>query len=66
MYTKNCLNQKKTFVLFRINFDVACNMDFRNYPADDQSCELKFESFGLQSNQVHLLDETIDIYRGGF
>ncbi|XP_023344214.1 glutamate-gated chloride channel [Eurytemora carolleeae] len=37
----------------RINFDVACNMNFRNYPADDQSCELKFESFGLQSNQIH-------------
>ncbi|XP_023323536.1 glycine receptor subunit alpha-4 [Eurytemora carolleeae] len=37
----------------RINFDVACNMDFRNYPADDQSCELKFQSFGLQRSQVH-------------
>ncbi|XP_023330045.1 glycine receptor subunit alpha-4 [Eurytemora carolleeae] len=36
----------------RINFDVACNMDFRYYPVDDQTCEVKFESFGLQSNQI--------------
>ena len=40
------------FFVFRINFDVACNMDFRRYPVDAQYCEIKFESFGFQSNQV--------------
>ena len=39
-------------LLRRINFDVACNMDFRRYPVDVQYCEIKFESFGFQSNQV--------------
>ncbi|XP_023344150.1 glycine receptor subunit alpha-4 isoform X2 [Eurytemora carolleeae] len=38
----------------RINFDVACNMDFHRYPVDEQYCEIKFESFGLQSNQIQL------------
>lgn len=38
----------------RINFDVACNMDFHRYPVDEQYCQIKFESFGFQSNQIQL------------
>ncbi len=37
---------------FRINFDVACNMDFQMYPVDEQDCVIKFESYGLQNKQV--------------
>eukprot|EP00095_Tigriopus_kingsejongensis_P012268 maker-scaffold394_size185225-snap-gene-0.24 protein:Tk12268 transcript:maker-scaffold394_size185225-snap-gene-0.24-mRNA-1 annotation:"glycine receptor subunit alpha-2" len=36
----------------RINYDVACNMDFRRYPIDEQICEIKFESFGFTSDQI--------------
>ncbi len=36
----------------RVNFDVACNMDFRAYPGDRQVCEVKFESFGYTSRQL--------------
>jgi hypothetical protein len=46
---------------FRINFDVACNMDFRRYPVDVQYCEIKFESFGFQSNQVNKLKFKLDL-----
>jgi hypothetical protein len=50
-------------LLFRINFDVACNMDFHRYPVDEQYCQIKFESFGFQSNQVREVDE--DEHDGG-
>ena len=30
----------------RINLEVACSMDFRQYPNDEQTCEIMFESFG--------------------
>ena len=36
----------------RVNFDVACNMDFRAYPGDRQFCEVKFESFGYTNRQL--------------
>ena len=36
----------------RINYDVACNMDFRRFPVDEQYCEVKFESFGFSNKQV--------------
>ena len=38
----------------RINYDVACNMDFHRFPVDEQYCEVKFESFGFSSKQVVL------------
>ena len=38
--------------LSRINYDVACNMDFHRYPVDEQYCEVKFESFGFSNKQV--------------
>ena len=38
----------------RINFDVACQMDFRLYPVDKQVCEIKFESFGYTSQDMTL------------
>ncbi|TRY61959.1 hypothetical protein TCAL_10287 [Tigriopus californicus] len=37
----------------RVNFDVACNMDFRNYPGDTQTCDIKFESFGYTTRQLN-------------
>ena len=36
----------------RINFDVACTMDFHRFPVDEQLCEIDFESFGHTSNQL--------------
>ena len=36
----------------RVNYDVACAMDFHRYPVDEQICEIKFESFGYTSKQV--------------
>jgi hypothetical protein len=36
----------------RINYDVACNMDFHGYPIDRQMCEIKYESFGYTNKQV--------------
>jgi len=38
----------------RVNFDVACNMDFHMYPVDEQDCVIKLESFGLQNKQMHM------------
>jgi len=38
----------------RINFDVACNMDFHRFPVDEQYCEIKFESFGFTNKQIQL------------
>ena len=40
----------------RINYDVACNMDFHRFPVDEQYCEVKFESFGFTNKQVILLE----------
>ena len=36
----------------RINFDVACSMDFHKFPMDEQLCEIKFESFGHTNKQL--------------
>jgi len=38
----------------RINYDVACNMDFHRFPVDEQYCEVKFESFGFTNKQINL------------
>ena len=35
---------KRFIYYFRINYDVACPMDFRKYPYDTQSCKVKYES----------------------
>ena len=35
-----------------MNFDVACNMEFYNYPIDEQVCEIKMESFGYTNRQM--------------
>ena len=39
----------------RINYDVACNMNFRRFPVDEQYCEIKFESFGFSNKQVRIV-----------
>ena len=36
----------------RINFDVACSMEFHRYPVDEQLCEINFESFGHTNKQL--------------
>ena len=36
----------------RINFDVACSMDFHDFPVDEQLCEINFESFGHTNQQL--------------
>merc|ERR1719273_1065961 len=36
----------------RINFDVACSMEFHKYPVDEQLCEINFESFGHTNKQL--------------
>ena len=41
-----------SYSIFRINYDVACNMDFHRFPVDEQYCEVKFESFGFTNKQV--------------
>ena len=38
----------------RINYDVACAMDFHRYPNDEQVCDVKFESFGHTSDYLRL------------
>ena len=42
MLYKRC-NGSQT-VSFRINYDVACPMNFRKYPYDTQKCKIKYES----------------------
>ena len=36
----------------RVNFDVACKMEFQKYPTDMQTCEIKLESFGYTNKQM--------------
>ena len=36
----------------RVNYDVACNMDFHRFPVDEQTCIIKYESFGYTTKQV--------------
>ena len=38
----------------RFNFDVACPMNFKNYPVDDQTCEIIFESFSYKPTQMNI------------
>ena len=36
----------------RVNYDVACQMDFHAYPGDVQACDIKMESFGTTTDQM--------------
>lgn len=36
----------------RLNFDVACSMDFHKFPMDEQLCEVNLESFGHTTEQL--------------
>ena len=38
----------------RMNYDVACAMDFHKFPLDQQVCSVKFESFSYSSSQIQL------------
>lgn len=38
----------------RLNYDVSCNMDFHRYPVDQQTCEIKYESFGYTTDQMRM------------
>ena len=39
-----CLTNDYNLICLRINYDVACPMDFRKYPYDTQTCKVKYES----------------------
>ena len=36
----------------RVNFDVACPMNFQKFPVDEQLCEINLESFGHTKDQL--------------
>jgi len=38
----------------RMNFDVACQMDFHKFPWDVQVCKVKFESFSYSNQQLRM------------
>ena len=38
----------------RVNYDVACSMDFHFYPHDVQKCYVRFESFGYTSHEMEI------------
>ena len=38
----------------RMNFDVACSMDFHKFPLDQQVCQVKFESFSFSTDQIQM------------
>eukprot|EP00092_Neocalanus_flemingeri_P091752 GFUD01116408.1.p1 GENE.GFUD01116408.1~~GFUD01116408.1.p1 ORF type:complete len:265 (-),score=41.58 GFUD01116408.1:236-1030(-) len=39
----------------RFNFDVACHMDCKMYPVDQQICTIKFESFGHTNEEIKFM-----------
>ena len=49
----------------RVNFDVACKMEFHNYPIDEQICEIKMESFGYTNKQMTFRWDVDGTYRRG-
>ena len=38
----------------RINFDVACNMNFHRFPVDQQDCVIRFESFDFTRKHMEI------------
>ena len=38
----------------RMNFDVTCNMDFRKFPFDNQTCDIIFHSFAYTTDDYTL------------
>ena len=38
----------------RMNFDVTCNMDFRRFPFDNQTCDIIFHSFAYTTDDYTL------------
>ena len=38
--------------MFRVNYEVACAMDFHYYPHDIQECLVRYESFSYQSDEL--------------
>ena len=45
-------NDQKMRYSSRVNFDVACTMDFHKFPVDEQICEINLESFGHTNEQL--------------
>ena len=37
---------------FRVNYDVACPMEFRMYPLDKQICQIKLQSYTYTNTEV--------------
>ena len=45
-------NDSKIRYATRVNFDVACKMEFQNYPLDEQICDIKLESLSINWNMM--------------
>ena len=43
------------FIVARVNYDVACAMDFHFYPHDVQTCPVRFTLWGREKNLPHLI-----------
>ena len=54
MMTSRLYNDSTVRYSTRINFDVACAMDFHKFPWDRQVCKVKFESFSYSNNQINM------------
>ena len=54
MLTCRLYNDSTVRYSTRINFDVACAMDFHKFPWDRQTCKVKFESFSYSNNQISM------------
>ena len=44
----------------RFNFEVACPMDFSTYPVDNQTCNVKFESYSYNCDQLNIERDSDD------
>ena len=44
IYLLTCFTNNHYIFNFRINYDVACPMNFKKYPYDTQLCKIKYES----------------------
>ena len=44
----------------RVNYDVACNMDFKRFPVDTQECKIAYESFSYKVDEIQFEWRKID------
>ena len=51
-------NDSKLKYSARVNYDVACPMNFKKYPLDTQHCNISFEPWGHPSEVSFLITNT--------